>query len=127
NRGQNGKKSPASPDFTEEDMDGDGLADVVAIHSNDLTYWRNHGDGWFGEDVCTGTPTVCAYDLVSKDGTPLPHKAHGIALPIPSEVNADDTKIYVRDLNADGFGDLIYGLGSDVKVFFNQDGQSWSA
>jgi YD repeat-containing protein len=83
------------------DMTGDGLQDLVLVHSNAVTYWPNLGRGRFGQRVrMTGGPAL------------------------PTEY--DPSRLLLGDLDGDGAADLAH-VGSDgVTVWVNRTGNGWS-
>ncbi|MCC6995523.1 MAG: VCBS repeat-containing protein [Deltaproteobacteria bacterium] len=83
------------------DMTGDGLSDIVLVHSGAVEYWPNLGHGDWGPRVSmTGGPTL------------PPHY--------------DPRRLLVGDLDGDGVADLAYVDFGQVTLWINQSGNSWS-
>ena len=83
------------------DMTGDGLSDIVLVHSGSVEYWPNLGHGNWGPRVSmTGGPNL------------PPHH--------------DPRRLLVGDLDGDGVADLAYVDFGQVTLWINQSGNSWS-
>lgn len=86
------------------DMSGDGLADLVRIRHSEVCYWPNLGYGHFGAKVTMG---------------------HAPTFDTPDQF--DPKRLRLSDVTGSGLTDLIYLGRSDVRVYFNQSGNSWAA
>ena len=86
------------------DLSGDGLTDLVRIRNGEVCYWPNLGYGRFGAKV-------------TMDGAPwFDHPAQ-----------FDHKRLRLADIDGTGTTDLIYLHLDDVRLYFNQSGNSWSA
>jgi RHS repeat-associated protein len=102
---QNPSITPNAQAFA-ADMTGDGLADVVEVSANKITYWPNHGHGDFGPVVEMGNS--------------------------PALVECEDgsftiDRVRLVDVDGSGTTDLIHLLlGGGAHLYYNQAGNSWS-
>jgi RHS repeat-associated protein len=86
------------------DMSGDGLTDLVRIRNGEVCYWPNLGYGRFGTKVAMGNAPVFDYaDLF------------------------DQRRIRIADIDGSGNSDLIYLGQNEIRLYFNQSGNAWSA
>ncbi|WP_025742879.1 SpvB/TcaC N-terminal domain-containing protein [Aquimarina pacifica] len=86
------------------DMSGDGLSDIVRIKNGEIAYWPNLGYGKFGRKISMGNvPHMDTPDLF------------------------DQSRIRLFDIDGTGTTDLIYFNGEDVKIWYNQSGNSWGS
>ncbi|WP_166459562.1 SpvB/TcaC N-terminal domain-containing protein [Amycolatopsis pithecellobii] len=85
------------------DMSGDGLADLVRIRNGEVCYWPNLGYGRFGPKI-------------TMDGAPSDR---------PGQF--DQRRVLLADVDGSGTTDLIYLHPNEVRVWFNQSGNSWAA
>lgn len=83
------------------DMFGDGLQHRVRIRDGIVECWPNLGYGRFGAKVTFGN----APRLSSK---------------------ADDSRLFLADIDGSGTTDLIYLRGDRLEIFVNQSGNSFS-
>ncbi len=83
------------------DMTGDGLNDIVLVHSGRIDYWPNLGRGRFGKRVTM---------------------AHSPRMPY----NYDPKRLFLADLDGSGCADLVYVDFDNVQFWFNQSGNGWS-
>ena len=88
------------------DMSGDGLTDLVRIRNGDggICYWPNMGYGRFGAKVTMSNAPVFDYSG-----------------------NFDPKRIRLADIDGSGNTDIIYLAQDEVRLYFNQSGNSWSA
>jgi len=83
------------------DMTGDGLADIVWIHSGSVEYWSNLGYGSFSRKLqMARAPTF--------------------------DFGFDPARLFLADLNGDGCADLVYVDFDRVHYWINRSGNSWS-
>lgn len=86
------------------DMSGDGLMDIVRVRSGEVSYHPNLGWGRFGPRVVMdGAPVFDAY------------------------CDFDPARVRLADVDGSGPTDLLYLDDKQVRVWFNQSGNSWSA
>ena len=85
------------------DISGDGLTDLVRIRNREVCYWPNLGYGRFGAKV-------------TMDQSPwFDH---------PDQF--DQRRIRLADVDGSGTTDILYLGRDDVRIYFNQSGNSWS-
>jgi RHS repeat-associated protein len=85
------------------DMTGDGLSDIVRIRNGEICYWPNLGYGRFGAKVTMDrSPWFDMVDLF------------------------DQRRIRLADTDGSGTSDILYLGHSNVEVFLNETGNSWS-
>jgi RHS repeat-associated protein len=85
------------------DMSGDGLTDLVRIRNGEVCYWPNLGYGRFGARVTMDdSPWFDAPDLF------------------------DPSRIRLADIDGSGVTDIIYLGRDEIRLYFNQSGNSWS-
>lgn len=85
------------------DMSGDGLIDLVRIRNGDVCYWPSLGYGRFGPKV-------------SMDEAPW----------FDSLYEFDPKRVLLVDIDGSGTTDIIYNRASQVDIYLNQAGNSWS-
>jgi len=85
------------------DMCGDGLHDLVRIRNGEVCYWPNLGYGRFGAKV-------------AMDNAPL----------FDVSDQYSQQRLRLADIDGSGNTDLIYLGGDDVRLYFNQAGNTWS-
>jgi len=83
------------------DMSGDGLQDIVLVHSGRIDYWPNIGYGKFGRRI------------TMRNSPRFPY-------------NFDPKRLFFTDVNSDGSADLVYVDFGKVYLWINQSGNSWS-
>ena len=83
------------------DMTGDGLKDIVMVHSGHIDYWPNLGYGHFGKRITMKNAPQFDYDF-------------------------DPGRLFFVDIDSSGPADLVYVEPGKVKFWFNQSGNSWS-
>jgi RHS repeat-associated protein len=83
------------------DMTGDGLHDIVLVHSGRIEYWPSLGYGKYGACV------VMAH---------APHFGSTF----------DPKRLFLVDLNGNGCSDLVYVENDHVDFWFNLSGNGWS-
>ncbi len=82
------------------DMTGDGLADLVFIAGNSVSYWPSLGYGSFGPKI---------------------ELAHAPRLP----ANADPARLLLGDVDGDGCADLVYVAPDSITLWMNHGGNRW--
>lgn len=93
-------------DFTDPrvfiaDMTGDGLQDVVLVHSGSVTYWPSLGYGRFGSPVrMAGAPRL-PYDY-------------------------DPRRVVLGDVDGDGAADLLYVDNGRTFLWINRSGRAFA-
>ncbi len=105
----------SDPDVKLGDMNGDGLVDLVRVRKGDLRYWPGRGNGVFG------TGGDCPSSTTGVDRSVVMGSA-------PNTINvlgADSLRL--DDVNGDGLDDLVQVLTTDVYVWLNVDGASFSS
>ena len=83
------------------DMTGDGLRDIVLVHSGRIDYWPNLGYGRFGVRITMKN---------------APHFGP----------HFDPSRLFLADIDGDGPADMVYVESGQVRFWFNQCGNSWS-
>jgi hypothetical protein len=83
------------------DMTGDGLQDLVMVHSGRIDYYPNMGYGKFGERVT------------------LENSPHFGA-------NYDPKQLFLVDIDGSGPADLVYVESDQIRLLFNQSGNAFS-
>jgi RHS repeat-associated protein len=107
-------RSDSFPDISFEDprvklgdMTGDGLQDIILIHSRCLEYWPYRGYGRWGRHVTMGnSPRFEDADFYPGTGF-------------------DPKRLLVGDVDGDGVADLVYISSDHVTVWINRDGNAW--
>lgn len=82
-------------------MGGDGLQDIVLIHDRRIEYWPNLGYGRWGKRITMH---------------------HSPQLP----KNYDLKRLFLSDIDGDGYADLVYVDFGRVHYWINQSGNAWS-
>ncbi|WP_157630650.1 SpvB/TcaC N-terminal domain-containing protein [Kribbella catacumbae] len=85
------------------DMSGDSLTDLVRIRNGEVAYWPNLGHGRFGAKVTMASAPV--FDTPDR---------------------FDQRRVRFGDVDGSGPTDLLYVGPDEVRVWFNQAGNSWS-
>lgn len=83
------------------DMTGDGLSDIVLVHSGRIDYWPNLGYGRFGKRITMAN-------------SPL------------FDEGFDPKRLHLVDLDGSGCTDLVYVEFDRVHFWFNRSGNAWS-
>ncbi|MEU5962081.1 SpvB/TcaC N-terminal domain-containing protein [Micromonospora parva] len=86
------------------DMSGDGLTDLVRVRDGSVCYWPNVGYGRFGAKV-------------EMDDAPW--------FTGPDEF--DPARVLLTDVDGTGMMDLCYLGRREIRLWYNQSGNSWSA
>jgi len=88
--------------FRLNDIDGDGLTDIVRITNQGIVYWPNLGYGKFGEKV------------VMKNA------------PLLDSLDQFDTKyVHLVDVDGTGTADLLYISKGSIRYYKNLSGNTW--
>ncbi|KAM0425896.1 hypothetical protein ACHAPT_008834 [Fusarium lateritium] len=86
------------------DMTGDGLADLVEISAERITYWPNLGHGAFGTAVEMGNPPVFG-----------------------ENIEFNQARLRLIDVDGSGTTDLLYLLpDGGAHLYYNLAGNRWS-
>jgi RHS repeat-associated protein len=86
------------------DFSGDGLSELVRIRNGEVCYWPNLGYGRFGAKV-------------TMDDAPW--------FDAPDQF--DQRRIRLADVDGSGLTDILYLGQEEVKIYFNQSGNSWAS
>ncbi len=86
------------------DMSGDGLMDLVRIRSSEVCYWPNLGYGRFGAKVTM---------------------SNAPRLDRPDQF--DPRRVRLADVDGSGVIDLFYIGRREIRLWFNESGNGWSA
>lgn len=84
------------------DMNGDGLSDLVLMHSRQIVYWPYLGNGRWGE------------------------KRQMADTPVFDVPNAD-TDVLLADVNGDGVADLVLIGAAEIRVYINRAGEGFAS
>jgi RHS repeat-associated protein len=82
-------------------VSGEGLQDIVLIHDRLIQYWPNLGYGEWGRRITM---------------------RHAPQLP----PNYDPRRLFLNDIDGDGYADLVYVDFGRVHYWINQSGNAWS-
>jgi RHS repeat-associated protein len=135
------------------DFDGDGLVDVMQTTPSQVHYWRNKGDGSWGEPL-TG-PAIAGQTIVFSDpqvrladmnGDRLldlvyvrsgsivywPNQGWGrwgdvVALSGAPDAGPDQSRIQLADLNGDGLTDALLASGTEVRMWLQRGDATFAA
>lgn len=89
------------------DMTGDGLTDIVEVHSGRVTYWPSLGHGRWGPPVVMrGSPRL---------GGPATDADGGF----------DPARLLLGDVDGDGRADLVYVSDGNIMVWLNLGGTAF--
>lgn len=83
------------------DLTGDGLNDIVFVHSGRIDYWPNLGYGRFGKRVTMANAPHFGFDF-------------------------DPRRLFFIDIDGSGPADMMYVESGKVRFWFNQSGNRWS-
>ncbi|WP_198675872.1 SpvB/TcaC N-terminal domain-containing protein [Kribbella monticola] len=86
------------------DMSGDGLNDLVRIRNSEICYWPNLGYGRFGARIVMSDSPF--FDR-------------------PDQFDA--SRLRLADVDGSGLVDILYVGPTQVRLWSNQSGNSWSA
>jgi hypothetical protein len=87
------------------DMSGDGLADLVRVTHDGISYWPNLGYGRFGAEV----------------------RMHGAPELEPDRDRFDARRVRLADLDGTGPSDLLYFREDGLRAYRNESGNGWSS
>jgi RHS repeat-associated protein len=96
------------------DMNGDGLVDIVRLHSGRIVYWPGRGDGSWGNVPpirCAPRPPGARAEVTMTNSPAV--------RPGPGEF------VDFLDVNGDGLDDVVQVAGRDVFAYFNRGGTSF--
>lgn len=91
----------SSPRVKLADMTGDGLNDIVLVHSGRIDYWANLGRGQFSRRITLAHSPKLGQDF-------------------------DPKRFFLMDIDGSGTADAIYVESDKVRFWFNQSGNAWS-
>ena len=91
-------------DILTADMSGDGLADLVFVSKEKISYWPNQGYGHFGDEVIMRNgPILDKDDMFTSE------------------------RIRFADIDGSGTSDIIYFPSSgSANIYYNLSGSAWS-
>lgn len=87
------------------DLTGDGLADIVRVRSDEISYWPSLGYGEWGRKIYA---SGSIHDAI--DDEPF-----------------DPRRVQFGDVDGSGTADLIYVGHNSVFIFLNTSGNGWSS
>jgi len=91
----------SDPRIKTAEMSGDGMQDLVYVHSGNVVYWPNLGYGRFGKRITMRNSPRFPYGF-------------------------DPKRVVLGDIDGDGLADLIYVENNKVTLWINQSGNAWS-
>jgi RHS repeat-associated protein len=91
----------SDPQVKWADMSGDGMQDIVLIHSGNIEYWPNLGHGDWGKRIHMADSPKLPYDYDSK-------------------------RVLIGDIDGDGLADVVYVENTQVTIWINIGGRAWS-
>lgn len=101
------------PELQLGDMNGDGLTDFVKVQNGQLRYWPGRGNGVWG----TGPLSDCTRGNRSRIDVLMENSPHVI----------DTTGLRLDDVNGDGLDDLVQVSTTQVNLWLNVNGRSWTS
>jgi RHS repeat-associated protein len=90
------------------DMTGDGLQDILLIHSGRIEYWPYRGYGRWGRRV------------IMRNSPRFEDTAFFTG------IGYDPRRLLLGDVDGDGAADLLYVSSGHITVWINQGGNAWS-
>lgn len=93
------------------DMNGDGLPDLIFVGPHALSYWPGDGRGNFG--TCSGASCACSVGPFETPSTPMFS---------PDLSGSASSRVFLQDLNGDGFADILSISGDGLRIYFNFEG-----
>jgi RHS repeat-associated protein len=98
----------ADPRVRWAEMSGDGVDDIVMVHSGSVEYWPHLGHCRFGKRLrMKNSPRF-------EDAAFFPG------------IGYDPKRLLVGDIDGDGLDDLVYVGSGDTTIWINQSGNAWS-
>ncbi len=91
----------ADPRVRTASLSGNGLQDMVLVGDGRIDYWPNLGHARWGERISM------------KNSPRLPY-------------NHDPARVYLADVDGDGYSDLIYIENNSLTLWINRSGNAWS-
>jgi RHS repeat-associated protein len=95
------------------DMNGDGLQDIVHIAPDEVYWWPGRGPGVWGDGSQACDDRTRAGREIRMENP-------------PRELNGELAGLQLLDVNADGTTDLVYVGFSELSVWFNRGGASFT-
>ncbi len=97
------------------DMNADGIPDIVRVRKGDIRFWPGRGNGFWG----TGKRDDCPAGGLGAN-------RHIAMTSSPQYSDIQGTSLRLDDINGDGLTDLVQVRFSDVDIWLNVDGRSWT-
>jgi RHS repeat-associated protein len=98
------------------DMNGDSLADFVVVGASTVRYWPSDGLGNF--TACRGVGCRCT--------TPTQSAVAIHMLPFDRGSAPSPDRLFLADVNGDGYADFVSWSRDGLRVAFNRDGLFFS-